>query len=106
MFSLLAAVALAGATLGAQSHAHEGYTKVEGRVSLAGLDLSNAADVAELEKRIERKARTICRRGVPDELKDSPVVQDCTASVVANGRDRLIELTSASQPLARLGSVN
>ena len=101
MFTLLAAVALAGASPGATALAHDSYVEVEGRVSLAGLDLSNSADVAELNERIALKALNICRRGVPRELWDSRTVRKCTESVVSSGAEQIAALVPATRQLAQ-----
>ena len=100
MFTLLAAVALAGANPGANAVAHEEHTIVEGRVSLKGLDLSNAADVAELKERIALKALRICRRGTPRELWDSRIANECVASVISDGKAQLAALVPSERALA------
>ena len=100
MFTLLAAVALAGANPGTSAVAHEDYTTVEGRVSLEGLDLSNPADVAELKERIALKAINICRRGASRELWESRSVRNCIASVISDGKAKLAALVQSGHALA------
>ena len=100
MFTLLAAVALAGANPGTNAGAHNEYTTVEGRVSLKGLDLSNPADVAELKERIALKALRICRRGTPRELWDSRMAKECVASVVSDGKAQMAALVPSERALA------
>ena len=100
MFTLLAAVALAGASAETNAVAHEDYTIVEGRVSLKGLDLSNPADVAELKERIALKAIRICRQGASRELWDSRSVRNCTASAISDGKAQLAALVQSERALA------
>ena len=106
MLTFLAAVALAGVSAGAQPHAYEEYTKVEGRVSLAGLDLSRPADVAELRERVQRTARHICRRGVHRDLWGSQPLKECAASVVASGHAQLATRIPASPALRLIDAEN
>ena len=87
------AVALSCAASASPALAGQEYDEVKGNVSYAGLDLGNASDVAEFDRRVANTARTICRRGVPRELQHGRLVNDCRASVVASGKQQLASLT-------------
>ena len=87
MFRTIAvAVALTGATVASPVMAGETAEQVRGRVSLAGLDLSSPSGISALHDRIDRTAKKLCTRGVPDRLWSGPDVKACRASVVASGR--------------------
>ena len=93
MFRTIAvAVALCGATAASPAMAGEFPEQVRGRVTLAGLDLSSPAGVAGLQMRIDRAAKELCTRGVPERMRSGPDIKACRASVVASGRDATARL--------------
>ena len=87
--SIALAVALSCAAFASPALAGDELVQVQGKVSYAGLDLSNPSGAAEFDKRVASEARRICRRGVPKEFQYGRVVNDCRASVMANGRKQL-----------------
>ena len=107
MFRSLAAVAAFAAALPANAASSgDEMHKVQARVSLAGLELSDPADVAEFDKRLAHQARLICGRGVHPDLRFSAEVEACRASVTANGRAQFSRLVEASQHKGRTVAAN
>ena len=90
--SIAAAVALACASLASPALANDEFVSVEGRVSRAGLNLADPSGAAEFNRRVARAARYICRRGLPKAYHYGRVVNECRASVMANGRQQLTDL--------------
>ena len=90
--SIVSMMAVALVLAGTPAAAHDGYVKVEGRVSYAGLDFSNPSDIKKFKKRLISQARLICRQGVSLELQFSPEVDECRSSVVASGKRELARL--------------
>jgi UrcA family protein len=84
--SLAAAAALAGMAMAAPAVAGQSIEQVQGRVSYAGLNLSDSNDAATLERRVAREAKRLCTEGLSDRLWSGPDVKACRASVVASGK--------------------
>jgi UrcA family protein len=81
MLNLLSVVALASVAAAGPAWANESVEVVKAKVSHSDLDLNDPADIAELQKRIDRKARQICTAGYNSELRTRSDIQACRASV-------------------------
>ena len=97
------AVALSCAAFASPAIASDEPVQVQGKVSYVGLDLDDPSGAVEFDKRVAREARRICRRGVPSEFQYGRVVNDCRASVMADGQHQfasLLEKNGADRRMA------
>jgi UrcA family protein len=87
ILTALGAAALAASALSTPAAAAPDDTKVV--VSYAGLDLSNARDAAQLDRRLHAAAREICGEAATLDLRLSFEFRACQADVLARARTDL-----------------
>jgi UrcA family protein len=96
MLSTIAAIAVSAGTLTLAAPAYAGSGEEAFSISIEGLNPSNPADVAQIDRRVRTAARDLCGSDLVQPLRMRAKAEACEESVVADARSA-VRLAAARQ---------